>query len=209
MAAYTLSMSRDAWRPRIEDALPISVNDLRSLAPRQSSSGELTWTDRYGQRLLSAKYALILDEGSGVLSLSYQVIDSNKQERRTAEYVIRLDTTRPHLGGLRWWFRCPYTGRRARKLYLFPRNDKFCCRTALHPAPTYLIQRVSGLRRATLRRWALRERMGSDDSLYTLRKPKGMHQRTFAEYEQRDSELEREELLAASRRFGIDVCQLI
>jgi hypothetical protein len=195
------------FRPHIEDALSISVSDLPSLARRESSSGEFTWTDKQGQRLLTAKYALLLDETSGTLSLSHEVHDPKTQERRTAEYPIFLDTTRPHLGGQRWWFRCPYTSRRAMKLYLFPSEEKFRCRTALHPAPTYLIQRVSGLKKTTLRRWTLRERMGSDDSLFTLSKPRGMHQRTFVEYQRRDVELEREELLAASRRFGFDVCQ--
>jgi hypothetical protein len=31
---------------------------------------------------------------------------------------IYLATTRPHLGGLRWWFVCPRSNRRVRKLYL-------------------------------------------------------------------------------------------
>jgi hypothetical protein len=196
------------FRPQIEDALSISVSDLFSLVRRVSSSGELTWTDKQEQRLLTAKYALLLDECSGTLSISHEVRDPKTQQRRTADYPIFLDTTRPHLGGQRWWFRCPYTSRRAMKLYLFPSSEKFCCRTALHPVPTYLIQRVSGLKKATLRRWALRERMGSDDSLFTLSKPKGMHHRTFVEYQRQDVALEHEELLAASRRFGFDVCQL-
>jgi hypothetical protein len=165
--------------------------------------------DKQGQRLFTAQYALLLDESAGTFSISHEVRDPKTQERRTAEYAIFLDTTRPHLGGRRWWFRCPYTSRRAMKLYLFPSSEKFCCRTALHPAPTYLIQRVSGLKKATLRRWALRERMGSDDSLFTLSKPKGMHHRTFAEYQLEDSLLERDELLVASRHFGFDVSQFI
>jgi hypothetical protein len=31
---------------------------------------------------------------------------------------MRLETTRPNFGGLRWWFLCPITGRRVGVLYL-------------------------------------------------------------------------------------------
>jgi hypothetical protein len=40
------------------------------------------------------------------------------------DYKIRLETTRPNFGGLRWWFMCPLVRRdggpprRAAKLYL-------------------------------------------------------------------------------------------
>jgi hypothetical protein len=48
------------------------------------------------------------------------------------DYRIRLTTTRPHFGGLRWWFVCPLTvnggacGRRVGKLYL--KGRYFGCR---------------------------------------------------------------------------------
>jgi hypothetical protein len=43
---------------------------------------------------------------------------------------IRLETTRPHWGGLRWWFICPLTGRRATKLHLPPGARLFAHRDA-------------------------------------------------------------------------------
>ena len=43
---------------------------------------------------------------------------------------IRLTTTRPHWGGLRWWFICPLTGRRATKLHLPPGSRLFAHRDA-------------------------------------------------------------------------------
>ena len=45
-------------------------------------------------------------------------------------YHVRLETTRPNYGGLRWWFLCPLSGcgRRVLKLYLGPRANRFGCR---------------------------------------------------------------------------------
>ena len=48
---------------------------------------------------------------------------------------IRLQTTRPHLGGVRWWFTCPLIvdgiacERRVAKLHLPPGSRHFGCRT--------------------------------------------------------------------------------
>jgi hypothetical protein len=50
------------------------------------------------------------------------------------DYRIRLVTTRPRFGGLRWWFICPLgvdsraCGRRVGKLYLPPGGRYFGCR---------------------------------------------------------------------------------
>jgi hypothetical protein len=49
-------------------------------------------------------------------------------------YRVELETTRPHLGGLRWWFSCPLSvdgracGRRVAKLYLPPGGRYYGCR---------------------------------------------------------------------------------
>ncbi|MFC1866521.1 hypothetical protein ACFL0H_00045 [Thermodesulfobacteriota bacterium] len=46
------------------------------------------------------------------------------------DYKIRLETTRPNLGGIRWWFNCPINdcNRRAAKLYRPPLAKLFGCR---------------------------------------------------------------------------------
>lgn len=43
-------------------------------------------------------------------------------------YAVRLATTRPRFGGVRWWWLCPGCERRARILYLSPHNGRFECR---------------------------------------------------------------------------------
>lgn len=42
--------------------------------------------------------------------------------------VIELDKTIPFFGGIRWWFVCPSCKRRAAKIYLPFRDDRFLCR---------------------------------------------------------------------------------
>jgi hypothetical protein len=42
--------------------------------------------------------------------------------------TIQIEETRANLGGLRYWFRCPWCGRRAFKLYDPPRFRRFLCR---------------------------------------------------------------------------------
>jgi hypothetical protein len=54
-------------------------------------------------------------------------------EEAKLDYSIRLVTTRPHLGGMRWWFICPLmvNGRpcRRRVAKLYGNGKYFGCRT--------------------------------------------------------------------------------
>ena len=47
---------------------------------------------------------------------------------------VYLAPTRPHFGGLRWWFVCPQLNRRVRKLYLPVGGRHFWSRHAYEPA---------------------------------------------------------------------------
>jgi hypothetical protein len=66
------------------------------------------------------------DAGGLVLSLDYRT------DGKPIQLPIRLQTTRPHLGGVRWWFTCPLgigsapCRRRVSKLHLHRRY--FGCR---------------------------------------------------------------------------------
>ena len=73
---------------------------------------------------------------SSVLGLFYTVKDRQGLEHRFEE-VVRLQTTRPNFGGVRWWFSCPRMldgeecGRRVGKLYRPPEDRYFACRRCL------------------------------------------------------------------------------
>jgi hypothetical protein len=76
------------------------------------------------------------DEGKPLLGLSYTVKDRQGLEHRVEE-VLRLQTTRPTFGGVRWWFSCPRVVdgreccRRVGKLYRPPGGRYFACRRCL------------------------------------------------------------------------------
>ena len=76
------------------------------------------------------------DDGKPLLGLSYTVKDRQGLEHRLEE-VVRLQTTRPNFGGVRWWFSCPHMldgkecGRRVGKLYRPPGGRYFACRRCL------------------------------------------------------------------------------
>ena len=76
------------------------------------------------------------DDGKPLLGLSYTVKDRQGLEHRVEE-VVRLQTTRPTFGGVRWWFSCPRVvggrecGRRVGKLHRPPGGRYFACRRCL------------------------------------------------------------------------------
>lgn len=81
------------------------------------------------------------------------------------DYRIRLDTTKPNYGGLRWWFICPLVRqdggppRRVAKLYLPPGGRYFGSREGY--GLTYTSCQESGKFRGLYRRLAAD--MGADE----------------------------------------------
>jgi len=183
------------WRPHIESALCL---DLRTMLRRSAiwpgcdTSGIWQWTCD-GEQTASIGYRATLGTDDGTLTLDYS--QGTGDERRAITCTIRLETVPCHYGGRRWLFVCPYTGRRALKLYKWASIEWFCHRTAIRPLPTYASQRVSGQDRINAQRWALRRKLG--DGYSTLFdepcKPKWMRWRTFQRYLDRDAELEARE----------------
>lgn len=183
------------WRPHIESALCLDLRRMlrRSMIwPGCDTSGGLQWTCD-GEQTASIGYRSKLGTHDGTLTLDYTL--GTGDERKAITCPIRLETVPCQYGGHRWYFRCPYTGRRALKLYKWAGIDLFCHRTAIRPLPTYASQRVSGQDRINAQRWALRRKLGDDyttlfDEPY---KPKWMRWRTFQRYLDRDAELEARE----------------
>jgi hypothetical protein len=78
----------------------------------------------------------IIDKGTPFVRISYVVVGRWGLERRI-EDSVRLLTTQPNFGGVRWWFSCPHLadgkecGRRVGKLYRPPGERYFACRHCL------------------------------------------------------------------------------
>lgn len=183
------------WRPHIESALSLDLRrmfELGALRVGSNTAGPWCWT-RDGETVSSIRYRATLGDESGSLTLDYST--GTDEERKQITCTIRLVTLPRHYGGRIWYFVCPYTGRRARKLYKWAPIDWFCQRTAISPKPTYACQRVGGSERITAQRWALRRRLCDDfsDLFGEPCKPKWMRWRTFERHAARDAELSERE----------------
>jgi len=203
-------MSGSGWRPHIESALCLDVGSMfkcGALRPGSTTSGNWQWS-RDGERVAAIGYSANLSPENGELSLFYTWTPGGKPQDVT--FTIRLSSLPLQYGGRRWYMHCPYTDRRALKLYKFASVRQFCSRTAIRPLPTYASQRVSGSDRINAQRWAIRRKIGDDhsDLFGEPYKPKRMHWRTFQRYADRDAELAEREggylmrLLGRLQRYG-------
>ena len=142
----------------------------------------LTWTrTATGERVASLGYeANLLDEAASWLQLTYTVTrwpDGTKESRNDR---VALETTRPPFGGLRWWFRCPATGRLVAKLHLPNGGVRFASRRAYGLA--YRSQRVTALDRSHDRQRRIFAKLGEEYESFQQPpppKPKWMRWRTY------------------------------
>jgi hypothetical protein len=111
------------------------VVDLRDPGP--ASKALRPTIPKTGKRMSPVRTkSKVGDDGTPLLGLSYTVKDRQGLEHRVEE-VLRLQTTRPNFGGLRWWFSCPRMldgeecGRRVGTLYRPPGGRYFACRHCL------------------------------------------------------------------------------
>ena len=117
--------------------------------------GSWQWTYTSGQKNTIGLEIDTTDRTSPWVRLFYK-ITSGWNEGRDLDYKVRLQTTRPHFGGWRWWFTCPLVvggqpcGRRVRKLYLPPGGVYFGCRHCYDL--TYRSSQESDKRVSALRR---------------------------------------------------------
>jgi hypothetical protein len=118
-----------------EECWAVDVTDLpQGTLDRVTSSGFL-WAFRLAGRsnVLCLRWTLEPVGEGPVLTLSYRPY--RRAEGREIVERVRLLTTKPHFGGTRSWFACPFSskdgepcGRRVGKLYLPPRELRFGCR---------------------------------------------------------------------------------
>jgi hypothetical protein len=97
---------------------------------------------------------------NGWVRLKYEMTDYWTDEPFEIDDKIFLATSRPPFGGLRWWFVCPRSNRRVRKLYLPLGGRHFWSRRAYELA--YASQRETKYDRALRRARKLRLRLGGD-----------------------------------------------
>jgi hypothetical protein len=122
-------------RTTAEECLVLSIAQLfrqRAVLPGARTSGSCTWT-RMGE---TKPYATIgfeadtVDPAQAWMRLLYTA------NHNPVDYRVRLTTTRPNFGGVRWWFICPLVRadggppRRVAKLYLPPAQIYFGSREA-------------------------------------------------------------------------------
>lgn len=131
--------------------------------------GSWLWTYSSGRQ---SSISYVVSPGQGV-RLSYT---SNRQDYN---YLIKVDTTTPHYGGVRYWWLCPHCGRRVRILY---GGSRFLCRhchnltyetaqAGKHDFYPTIDNRLYFIRRKLQGKWHFLHGPGE--------KPKGMHWDTY------------------------------
>lgn len=128
---------RSSKKTVVEDCLRLDANRwMREgiLKANHSAFGSRRWEYHSGHHF-SVNYEVnTLDRTSPHLRLHYTWVWTSTQQQESADYRVRLVTTLPQFGGLRWWFICPLVvsgrpcGRRVGKLYLPPHARYFGCR---------------------------------------------------------------------------------
>jgi hypothetical protein len=127
------------WRPRkktvVEECRALDANRWmreKVLAPGVHLSGGWTWRNATtGEQTSAIGYEVCTREmAEPWVRLHYTFT----RDGQAVDYRVRLTTTRPRFGGLRWWFVCPLIvggrpcERRVGKLYLPPGARYYGCR---------------------------------------------------------------------------------
>jgi hypothetical protein len=174
--------------PVVEDGFKLDLaHCIRQglVLPGRHVSGSMLWTaTNTGEVKASIGYeANLIDPEFAWIRLQYTTTVRATDHKTDSDYRVLLKTTRPHYGGIRWWFVCPLSGRRARVLYLLSIGcTKFASRQALGLA--YRSQRITSDDRATERSLKARKKLKITDTnmldVPWCPKPKWMRQRTHA-----------------------------
>jgi hypothetical protein len=166
-------------------------------------SGTLTFRRRRYGELPVAVRVDTLDRTAPYVELTHETRDGTA-ERIT--YRVALAATRPHYGGLRWWFICPSTVRRTFKLYLPLGGRRFLSRGAYRLG--YAVTREDKLSRRQRRAYRILAKLGQPDANWTAwaAKPKWMrwhtYERLLAELKAVQESGEAIFVAEAMRRFG-------
>ena len=148
-----------------------------------SRSGTLSWS-RGGEPAGIINYTCDMrDAEFAKLELRFTVTDRGTGEESSYTQRIGLSYTVPHLGGKRWWMHCPVNGERVGKLYCPPGAHTFASRKAYRLG--YYSQRISQKDATFERLFRLQKKLGCREGWeQPIRRPKGMHHRTYAKLEE-------------------------
>jgi hypothetical protein len=150
---------RSGKKEVVEDCLDIDANRwMREgyLRAGVQALGSWRWTYRSGGGFTVNYDVDAGEEGCGSVRLWYSFVWRGTGQQESLNYRVGLTATRPHFGGLRWWFLCPLSvggrpcKRRVGKLYLPPAARYFGCRRCHELTYTSCQEhdsRVSALRR--------------------------------------------------------------
>ena len=137
-------------KPLVEDCLTLSISDLMrkgAMIPGNLNRGKVSWNLTGEEPHASIGFvADMRTVEDACLQLFYTA------GQLQVDYLVKLTTTRPNFGGIRWWFNCPLIGidsqadRRVAKLHLPPGERYFGSRKA--HGLTYRSCRESGKFRA-------------------------------------------------------------
>jgi len=160
----------------LEDCLCLDINRMvkqGSIQPDTYCNGSWIWTVKdTGEQTSSISYTSdTRDPRNMYLNVRYTIVSTDEKH----DYNIQIECTQLHFGGHRYWFVCPYTGRRVTKLYGAHGADKYGSRHAFNLS--YASQSENRTDRAFRKRWKILDKL--DGEYDDLIKPKGMHWKTY------------------------------
>lgn len=192
-------MARAREKDRTEHYRTLNINALmRDCGLQPGPPFDWCWW-RQGEKVASIGITV---ESRHCLRLRY-LTSSRGSEPVRHDYPVPISWTPCHLGGERPWFLCPCCGRRVARLY---GSTMFACRHCLRL--NYRSQQASKRDRATDRSFDLRCALGCDEGFLIrpaefIRKPKGMHWRTFERKVEQLKEVDARALADAAAMLGI------
>lgn len=185
----------------IEDGLTLNLGKLvrdRLVISGQHVSHSLVWRRvSDGEQTASIGYeANLIDPSAAWMRLHYRHND------KPLDYRIKLTTTRPHYGGLRWWFVCPANGSRVAKLHSPPGGDIFASRKAY--GLVYQSQRETPMFRHLSVAQNIRVKLGGSAATCDPfpDRPKGMHWKTYWKLWRKADRATNRSFAETARHFG-------
>lgn len=124
-----MGSSSSGWyrgrRTTVEDGITLSLSALKRLGLLEhGKSGMVTW-NQAGRTVAMVGVITDLREDSAAVHLIMKRKDGSDWRQ-----TIRLVSTVPTFGGMKWWLVCPRTGKRCRVVHWPPGASRFASREA-------------------------------------------------------------------------------